>query len=254
MGGVSRAWFRRDLLLSRFYTTAVLFCTLRTIILLLVVGLGATLPAAAHAPIPSALIVTRAAVLRTQLTKNLETTTPARLASTQVPPGTEIGSSQVFWETYRWQVTGLGGIFLLQAIIIWALLLQRHRRRAAQFEACGRRLEVIRLSRAARVGASSASIADELNQPLASIMSNAEAAEILLAMSPPDTSQVKEILAEIRQADERAADLTQQLRKLLTQQTKAELQYFDVFSDVLDRSYTTEHGTPTISSRSRARV
>ena len=249
MGGVSRVWFRRDFFLSRFYTTAVLFRTLRTIILLLVVGLGATLPAAAHAPIPSALIVTR-----TQLTKNLETTTPARLASTQVPPGTEIGSSQVFWETYRWQVAGLGGIFLLQAIIIWALLLQRHRRRAAQFEACGRRLEVIRLSRATRAGASSASIADELNQPLASIMSNAEAAEILLAMSPPDTSQVKEILAEIRQADERAADLTQQLRKLLTQQTKAELQYFDVFSDVLDRSYTTEHGTPTISSRSRARV
>jgi signal transduction histidine kinase len=280
MGGVSRVLFRTDILFAQFYTAVALFCRsfrpkdvefvkkkssigkadsdnqafqlnvpiiqtdfairlLRIIILPLVVCLGATLPAtaAAHAPLPSAPIVTRADVLRVQLAKSLETTVPADLlAVSQVPPGTEIGSNRVFSETYRWQVMGLGGVFLLQAIIISVLLLQRHRRRAAQFEALGQLTEI----RTTRMGVLSTSIADELNQPLASILSNAEAAEMLLSASPPDTRQVKEILAEIQQADHRAADLIRQLRKLSARPAEAELQYFGVFSEVFDRSYTTE--------------
>ena len=59
-------------------------------------------------------------------------------------------------------------------------------------------LEVIHLNRTAAAGALSASIAHELNQPLGVILSNAEAAEILLTSDPPDLAQVKEILGDIR--------------------------------------------------------
>ncbi len=112
-------------------------------------------------------------------------------------------------------------------MFIFALLLERYRRRAAQCGPGGQLPKAIRLSRTMPAGGLSTLIADELNQPLASIMSNAEAAEILLSTNPPDTRQVKEILAEIRQADQRAADLIQQLRELLAQPAENELEDFD---------------------------
>jgi C4-dicarboxylate-specific signal transduction histidine kinase len=74
----------------------------------------------------------------------------------------------------------------------------------------------------------SASIAHELNQPLGAILSNTEAAEVLLAADPPDLGQLKEILADIRHADQRAADIIQNLRNLLRRKTKAERQDFDL--------------------------
>jgi C4-dicarboxylate-specific signal transduction histidine kinase len=61
----------------------------------------------------------------------------------------------------------------------------------------------------------SASIAHELNQPLGAILSNAEAAEILLAATPPDVGQLKEILADIRQSDQRAGEIIRRLREMM---------------------------------------
>lgn len=61
----------------------------------------------------------------------------------------------------------------------------------------------------------SAFLAHELNQPLAMILTNAEAAQSLLAQSPPDLGEVREILADIVGADRRAADVIRHLRGLL---------------------------------------
>ena len=47
------------------------------------------------------------------------------------------------------------------------------------------------------------------------ILTNAEAAQSLLAKTPPDLSEMKEILADIVTADRRAADVIQHLRGLL---------------------------------------
>ena len=74
----------------------------------------------------------------------------------------------------------------------------------------------------------SASVAHELNQPLGAILSNAEAAEMLLEANPPDLGQVKEILGEIRQADQHAADIITHLRKLLKRGSDIDLQEFDL--------------------------
>ena len=87
------------------------------------------------------------------------------------------------------------------------------------------------LERAARLttmGAMTASIAHELNQPLGAILSNAEAAELLLAANPPDVGQLKEIVADIRQDDLRAAEIIRHLRNLLKRRSEIELQVFDL--------------------------
>ena len=129
------------------------------------------------------------------------------------PPG--------LWDQYRWQALTALAIVLFQAAMIAWLLLERHRRQVAQLESRGRLLEVIHLNRTATAGALSASVAHELNQPLGAILSNAEAAEVLLAKDPPDLHLLKDILADIRRDDQRAADIIRHLRGLLKKRAKS---------------------------------
>jgi len=119
------------------------------------------------------------------------------------------------WEQYRWQMTAVALVLLLQATLITGLLIERHRRLAAEVESRRRLVELAHLNRTAAVGAMSASIAHELNQPLGAILSNTEAAELLLAANPLDLTQITEILADIRLADERAGEIIASLRGLL---------------------------------------
>ena len=146
----------------------------------------------------------------------------------RLPPGSEIRfRSPGIWEQYRGQVIGVFSLLLMQAGLITWLLLERHRRRAAELASRRRLLEVIHLNRTATAGALSASVAHELNQPLGAILSNAEAAEFLLAADPPDLPQVKEILADIRRDDQRAGEIIRRLRGLL-KKSEIELQEFDL--------------------------
>ncbi len=81
-----------------------------------------------------------------------------------------------------------------------------------------RRRQRARLERAAReetISELSAALAHELNQPLAMILTNAEAAQALLAHARPNLAEVREILADIVTADRRAADVIRHLRGLL---------------------------------------
>ena len=90
-----------------------------------------------------------------------------------------------------------------------------HEHREAEAEQRRRLLEIAHLNRVAEATALSASIAHELNQPLAAILSNAEAAELCLERDPPNLDLVKEILADIRRDDQRAANVISHMRGLL---------------------------------------
>jgi len=72
-----------------------------------------------------------------------------------------------------------------------------------------------RVSRAETLSELSASLAHELNQPLAMILTNAEAALTLLSQAPPNLTEVGEILTDIVSADRRATDVIRHLRALL---------------------------------------
>jgi two-component system sensor kinase FixL len=78
------------------------------------------------------------------------------------------------------------------------------------------RKELAHLSRATVLGELSGSLAHELNQPLASILSNAQAAHRLLAARNVDTAELREILEDIVREDRRAGDVIRRLRSLLT--------------------------------------
>jgi len=59
------------------------------------------------------------------------------------------------------------------------------------------RHELDHLTRAIILGELGSTLAHELNQPLAAILANAQAAQRMLASEPPDLNEVREILADI---------------------------------------------------------
>jgi C4-dicarboxylate-specific signal transduction histidine kinase len=100
-------------------------------------------------------------------------------------------------------------------------------RKRAELEAQEQRRELTHLARVASVGELSGALAHELNQPLTSILSNAQAGRLLLERDSVDLREVGKILDDIAAEDRRAGEVIRQLRRLLKKET-AEGQSFDL--------------------------
>ena len=74
------------------------------------------------------------------------------------------------------------------------------------------RSELTHVSRAATMGELAASIAHELNQPLAAILHDAETIQSLLAIENPDLDEVTAAIADIIEDDGRAGEIIRRLR------------------------------------------
>jgi signal transduction histidine kinase len=157
------------------------------------------------------------------------------ISEERLPAGSIVGFRELsLWHQYGIQVITILVVLLIQLGIIGWLLFERRRRRIAESESRNRLHEVIHLERVAAVGAISASVAHELNQPLGAILLNAETAELLLAANPIDRDRLKAVLTDIRESDQRAGDIIAHLRGLLRKQSEAELQIFDLNDAIRD--------------------
>jgi signal transduction histidine kinase/integral membrane sensor domain MASE1 len=87
--------------------------------------------------------------------------------------------------------------------------------RQAEVEAQRSRQELAHVSRLSTVGEMTASLAHQLNQPLAAIMTNAQVAQRILGVARPDLGELRAILQDIVKDDRRASDVIQRLRTLL---------------------------------------
>ena len=85
----------------------------------------------------------------------------------------------------------------------------------AEIELAQQRQELAHLTRVSMLGELSGGIVHELAQPLASILSNAEAARILINKDVPDLHEVKDVLDDIIGEDNRAGEIIWRLRALL---------------------------------------
>jgi PAS domain S-box-containing protein len=106
-------------------------------------------------------------------------------------------------------------------------------RRRAQLETVRQRNELAHLSRVNVMGELSTSLAHELNQPLASILSNAQAALRFFDQTPPDLAEVREILKDIVEQDKRAGEVIRRLR-LLLRKGEVQDQPLDLNEAILD--------------------
>jgi signal transduction histidine kinase len=138
------------------------------------------------------------------------------VSESSLPEGSEIRFREPsFMERYRWQSMAIGATLLIQAGLIMFLLHERHLRRRAEVESQKRMTELAHVNRQATTGELSSSIAHELNQPLGSILTNAETAELILKSDNPDLGEIREILADIKRDDQRAGEVIRRLRGFL---------------------------------------
>jgi signal transduction histidine kinase len=92
--------------------------------------------------------------------------------------------------------------------------------------------ELAHASRLAIVGELTATVAHEINQPLGAILSNADAAELLLERESPPLDDIRHILADIRRDGLRASGVISHVRKLVR---KRELELETLDADELAR-------------------
>ena len=98
---------------------------------------------------------------------------------------------------------------------IYALVHDVTEHRRVDLEIQRQRDELAHVSRVSTLGELTASLAHEIHQPLAAIMSNAQAALRFLAQDEPDFQEVRDILEDIVADDRRANEVIQRLRSLL---------------------------------------
>lgn len=102
------------------------------------------------------------------------------------------------------------------AVVTYVDLTQQRR---AELEAERARAELAHVSRVATLGALTASIAHQLNQPLTGILTNAQAARRFLAGSAPDLEEARLTLDDIMQDDRRASEVIVRMREFLRKDT-----------------------------------
>jgi signal transduction histidine kinase/ligand-binding sensor domain-containing protein len=120
------------------------------------------------------------------------------------------------WQTWWFRAAAVLFLAGFSGAAAWWHLRRKHRRQLAELERERRQQSVLaHASRLSTVGQLTATLAHELNQPLTSILSNAQAAQRMTGKEPPDMSELQEILKDIVDDDRRAVEVIQRLRALL---------------------------------------
>ncbi len=150
------------------------------------------------------------------------------ISSSVLPAGSTVHFQELtIWEQYSWQIALTVAVVLLQAGLILVLLREHRRRQLAEVQTRQRTAELVHVNRFATAGELTASIAHEINQPLGSILTNAETADVILQSSSPDIAELQDIVKDILRDDRRASEVIRRMRSLL-KKAPFELKNFDL--------------------------
>jgi signal transduction histidine kinase len=150
------------------------------------------------------------------------------ISDSNLPPGSTVYFREpTVWEQYSWQIALTIAVILLQAGLISALLREHRRRQLAEVQSRQRMAELAHVNRFATAGELTASLAHEINQPLGSILTNAETAKEILKSPSPDIAELHEIVDDILKDDRRASEVIRRMRSLL-KKAPFELKRFDL--------------------------
>jgi signal transduction histidine kinase len=156
------------------------------------------------------------------------------IGESNLPAGSTVNFREpTAWERYSWQIAFISAVILIQAALISILLREHRRRQRAEVQARQRMAELAHVNRFATAGELTASIAHEINQPLGSILTNAETAGAILEAPNPDITELKDIVKDILKDDRRASEVIRRMRSLL-KKAPFELRRFDLNDLVRD--------------------
>ena len=135
------------------------------------------------------------------------------VSEAQLPKGSELRYREPdIWWRYRLEILSVAVLIVLQSALIAGLLYEHRRRRDAEALARSELAELAHMNRLATAGELSASIAHEVNQPLAGIVAYAEAGRNWLSRPTPDIAEAREKFAQIANAGHRAAEVIERIR------------------------------------------
>ena len=118
------------------------------------------------------------------------------------------------------EISAGAAVLLLQAGFIFWLILEHRRRQAAELAARDAISELTQMNRLAAAGELSASIAHEINQPLAAISAQASAGLNWLKRKTPDIEEARTALTKIASQSYRASDIINNLRAMFKRDTQ----------------------------------
>jgi signal transduction histidine kinase len=158
------------------------------------------------------------------------------ISEKRLPAGSEIRFRlPTAWQQYRWQITAIAAALVLQSLLIGWLFYEHRRRNLAELETRRRMGELAHMNRSAAVGEMSASIAHEINQPLAAIVTNGSAGLRWLNNSTPNIAEASEAFKRIVSNGHRASQVVGTIRAMFKKdiQQKTPIDINDLVRDVL---------------------
>jgi signal transduction histidine kinase len=135
-----------------------------------------------------------------------------------IEPGASITFTQkaFIWQTLWFGIAVAVLVFCVGGGAAWWHTHRKHRQHVEELERTRQlEAELAHVSRVSLIGELSASFAHELNQPLAAILSNAQAALRFLDNDPNDVSEVRAILHDISASDRRASEIIGRMRAMM---------------------------------------
>ncbi len=135
-----------------------------------------------------------------------------------------------FWQSLWFRGTGLMLLAASAGAAAWGYLRRKHRMQIQALEReRAQQAELAHAGRVALLGELSASIAHELKQPLAAILSNAQAG--IRFLKNDNVGEVQAILSDIAEADRRASEIIGRMRDM-TKKGEAQLETRDLNADL----------------------
>ncbi len=138
------------------------------------------------------------------------------IPESRLPPGSVVRyRAPSLWREYRGTVVGAAGVLLIQSLLIVGLLYQRRARQRAESDSRRNLALAADAGRRETMSALTSSIGHELGQPLGSIMSNAQALQLMVSANRATSETIGEILTDIQTQGVRATQIIDRHRTML---------------------------------------
>jgi signal transduction histidine kinase/ABC-type uncharacterized transport system substrate-binding protein len=132
-----------------------------------------------------------------------------------LPAGSEVRFRELTaFVRYRWQIVSVAAVLGIQTALIIGLFYERRRRHTAESLSRDAIGKLAHMNRVATAGELSASIAHEINQPLAAMVANANAGLRFLGRATPDLDEARDTLKRIVRDGLRAGQVIGSVRAM----------------------------------------
>jgi signal transduction histidine kinase len=158
------------------------------------------------------------------------------ITESRLPPGSKVlFQPPTAWDQYQWQIVLIAAAFLLQSVLIAGLVFEHRRRRNAEILARRSMGELANMNRVATAGELSASIAHEMKQPLAAMVTNVRAGLRWLGTAEPNLEETRAALQNVVKDGNRAAEVIDSVRAMFKkeQTERSQLNLNDLIISVL---------------------